>query len=230
MDGCISTERIARVIARCSPDIIALQELDVGRVRSGRIDQAEMIARKLEMKYHFYPAFRWKDEQYGNAILSRYPMALIRSGPLPRLVDKRRQYEPRGALWVSVEFEGKKIQVFNTHLSVWPSERIIQTEALLSEQWLQHPDCQGPVILCGDFNSLPGSMVYRKICDKLYDSQVALAGHRPRGTWFGHYPVGRIDYVFANADFRVHAVNVPRTDLEKISSDHLPLITELDFI
>ena len=31
MDGCISTERIARVIARYDPDIIALQELDVGR-------------------------------------------------------------------------------------------------------------------------------------------------------------------------------------------------------
>ena len=123
MDGCISTERIARVIARYNPDIIALQELDVGRLRSGKIDQAEMIARKLEMKYHFHPAFRWKDEQYGNAILSRYPMALIKSGSLPILADKRRQHEPRGVLWVSVEFEGKKIQVFNTHLSLWPRER-----------------------------------------------------------------------------------------------------------
>ena len=88
MDGCISTERIARVIARYNPDIIALQELDVGRLRSGKIDQAEIIARKLEMKHHFHPAFRWKDEQYGNAILSRYPMALIKTGSLPKLALK----------------------------------------------------------------------------------------------------------------------------------------------
>jgi endonuclease/exonuclease/phosphatase family metal-dependent hydrolase len=230
MDGCISTERIARVISRHGPDIIALQELDVGRPRSGRIDQAEMIARKLEMEYQFHPAYRWKDEQYGNAILSRYPMALIKSGSLPKLSSYRsHQHESRGVLWVSVEFEGKKIQVFNTHLSLWPKERALQAEALLSEEWLEHPDCQGPIILCGDFNSLPRSAVYKKICHKLYDSQVALAGHRPRSTWFGKYPVSRIDYVFVNTQFQVHAITVPRTDLEKISSDHLPLITELNF-
>ena len=103
----------------------------------------------------------------------------------------------------------------------------LQVDALLSEQWLQHPDCQGPVILCGDFNSLPRSAVYRKICHKFHDSQAALAGHRPRSTWFGHYPVGRIDYVFINGNFQVHSITVPRTDLEKIASDHLPLITEL---
>jgi len=230
MDGCISTERITRVIARYRPDIIALQELDVGRLRSGGIDQAETIARKLEMTYHFHPAFRWKDEQYGNAILSRYPMALIKSGSLPIVADKRRPHESRGVLWVTVEFEGKKIQVFNTHLSWWPHERVIQADALLSEQWLGHPDCRGPVILCGDFNCLPRSTAHRKICGKLYDSQSVLAGHRPRGTWFGHYPVGRIDYVFINTHFQVDSITVPRTDLEKIASDHLPLVTELDFI
>ena len=53
---------------------------------------------------------------------------------------------------------------------------------------------------------------------------------RPRSTWFGHYPVGRIDYIFVNANFNVCSIIVPRTDLEKIASDHLPLITELDFI
>jgi len=230
MDGCISTDRIARVIARFSPDIIALQELDVGRARSGHIDQVEMIARKLEMHYQFHCAFRWKDEQYGNAILSRYPMALIKSGSLPKLEHPRHQNEPRGALWVSVEFEGKKIQVLNTHLSLWPRERTLQVEALLSEEWLQHPDCQGPVVLCGDFNALPQSQVYRKICSKLYDSQSVLVGHRPRATWFGQYPLSRIDYVFVNANLHVDSITVPRTDLEKIASDHLPLITEFNLI
>jgi len=229
MDGHISTERIARVIARYNPDIIALQELDVGRLRSGRMDQTDLIARKLEMKYHFNPAFRWKDEQYGNAILSRYPMALIKSGSLPKVAGNGKS-EDRGALWVSIEFEGKKIHVFNTHLSLWPKERVLQAEALLSEEWLQHPDCQGPVILCGDFNALPRSAVYRRISKRLHDSQTALAGHRPRSTWFGHYPISRIDYVFIDDSFHVHSILVPRTDLDKIASDHLPLITELDFV
>ncbi len=230
MDGCISTERIARVIARNDPDIIALQELDVGRLRSGKVDQAEMIARRLEMKYHFYPAFRWKDEQYGNAILSRYPMALIKTGPLPKLAYRGRQHEPRGVLWITVEFQGEKVQVFNTHLSLWPHERMLQVDALLSDQWLRHPDCQGPIVLCGDFNFFPWSEAHQKMCRKLHDSQAALAGHRPRGTWFGHYPLGRIDYVFINNSFLVHSITIPRTDLEKTASDHLPLIAKLDLV
>lgn len=227
MDGTISSERIARVIARYNPDIISLQELDAGRGRSGGVDQSERIARKLEMHYHFHPAFRWKDEQYGNAILSRYPMALIKMGTLPKLSEKRR-YEPRGAIWAAVEFEGRHIQVFNTHLSLWPQERLLQVNALLGDQWIGHRDCIGPVVLCGDFNSLPGSPAYRKICHRLKDSQACLSGHEPSRTWFGRYPLSQIDYIFLGEDFRVSAITVPRTRLEKTASDHLPLIADLD--
>ena len=40
MDGGLSPQRIAKVIAPCQPDIVCLQELDVGRVRTRGIDQA----------------------------------------------------------------------------------------------------------------------------------------------------------------------------------------------
>jgi len=55
MDGKISPERISRVIAQCSPDVVALQELDVGRARTDRVDQADLIAQYLQMDYHFLP-------------------------------------------------------------------------------------------------------------------------------------------------------------------------------
>ncbi len=55
MDGRLSTSRIARIIAQCRPDIVALQELDVGRGRTGGIDQAHAIAQELEMEFHFHP-------------------------------------------------------------------------------------------------------------------------------------------------------------------------------
>jgi endonuclease/exonuclease/phosphatase family metal-dependent hydrolase len=226
IDGVISTERIARVIARHNPDVVCMQELDSGRPRSRRIDQIDRIAKILEMKFHFHPAYHWEEEQYGNAILSRYPMALIKMGPLPRLADKMR-FEPRGAMWVAVEFQGAVINIINTHLSIWPQERILQTNALLSEEWLAHDDCYGPVVLCGDFNSLPGSLVYRKICQRLADSQAILEGHTPYATWFGHYPVGQIDHIFVTPDFEVDAISVPRTMLDKVASDHLPLIVDV---
>jgi hypothetical protein len=57
MDNRISTDRIARVIARYNPDVVALQELDAGRLRSFGIDQAHRIAGRLEMSFQFHPAF-----------------------------------------------------------------------------------------------------------------------------------------------------------------------------
>src|SRR5215204_6162405 len=73
LDRAWSPERIAAVIASCHPDVVALQELDVGRARSGRIDQAETIARDLGMDVQFFPALRIMEELYGDAILSRWP-------------------------------------------------------------------------------------------------------------------------------------------------------------
>lgn len=223
MDGHISTERIARVIARQNPDIIALQELDLGRLRSQGIDQAARIADYLEMTYHFHSVFRQQEGEYGNALLSRYPLTLVKMGPLPRMDGTG--YEPRGAMWVALDWKGVKINVINTHLSIWPRERMLQAEALLKKEWLA-PE-EEPVILCGDFNAFPGSAVYRRISKKYKDSQTILEGHRRRGTWSGHYPVAQIDHVFLSPHFEVAAVSVPRTNLNKIASDHLPYISDL---
>src|SRR5439155_8536057 len=56
LDGSLSPDRIARVIARYEPDVVALQELDVARPRTGGVDQAEIIAARLELPPHFRPA------------------------------------------------------------------------------------------------------------------------------------------------------------------------------
>ena len=57
-DRQISPHRIAEVIASCNPDIVALQEVRVGRVRSGEVDQAAAVAARLGMDLHFQPTIR----------------------------------------------------------------------------------------------------------------------------------------------------------------------------
>ena len=104
-DGRADPRRIAEVIAACQPDMVALQELDVGRHRTGGIDQAHAIAHLLGMSVHFHPALQVEEELYGDAILTALPMRLVKAGPLPGSVG----FEPRGALWAAVEANGTEI-------------------------------------------------------------------------------------------------------------------------
>lgn len=226
LDGQLSPARIARVIAQCDPDVVALQELDVRRPRTRGMDQAHAIAAELGMEFQFHPAIAVEEEQYGDAVLSRLPLRLVRAGPLPT-DPRRKNLEPRGALWVAFHFQGQEFQLINTHLGLSAVERLAQVEALLGPDWAGHTECRAPLVLCGDFNALPRSKPHRRLCQKLRDAQLALDGHRPRRTFFSRFPLGRIDHVFLSDGLSVVAIDVPRSQLAGIASDHLPLVVEL---
>jgi len=227
MDGRISTDRIARVISRYNPDVISLQELDAFRKRSSGVAQAERIARRLGMFFQFHSTLHGKDEQYGRAIISRYPMALIKQEILPNFSNKK-VFEPRGVIWVMIDYLGTKINVFNTHLSLLGPVQVLQCKAILGPDWISHPDCKGPVILCGDFNMSPGTPGYKTICNRLRDSQEHNnKGKDPNQTFYAAHPFRRIDYAFITPEFEVKSIKVARTALEKVSSDHLPLVVDL---
>ncbi|MBL28883.1 MAG: endonuclease [Rhodospirillaceae bacterium] len=226
MDGRRSPERVARLIARYHPDVVALQELDVGRARTGGIDQAEAIAQALSMTYHFHPTIHVEEERYGDAVLSHLPMRLVKAGMLPGLRHRPR-LEPRGAVWVAVEVAGREVQVINTHLGLWPEERRHQIVALTGDGWLGHDDCREPIVLCGDFNAGPRSFTYRTATRTLRDAQTAAHGSAPANTWFSTRPTARIDHVFVSPSLAVESVEVPRMGLARSASDHLPVIVDL---
>ena len=179
-DRLISPQRIARVIAETKADIVALQELDVNRARTGWADQAQLIADLLAMDYHFHPAFQIAEERFGDAVLTRFPLKLIHAAKLPG--HPRGWQERRGAIWCSVEVGARQIQVVNTHLGLVRHERQTQTEALFGPQWLGSPQCRPPLVLCGDFNALPGSLVHRRCLQSLRDVHRCLNVPRPRQT------------------------------------------------
>jgi endonuclease/exonuclease/phosphatase family metal-dependent hydrolase len=230
MDGHLSPGRIARVIAQYDPHIVALQELDVGRRRSGGLDQAERIASCLNMDHHFHPTLRIAEESFGDAVLSVFPLKLIKRQSLLRH-PRYAFLEPRGALWVQVEFNGKTIQLINTHLGLMKQERLLHTEELLSDAWLGSPDCTDPVILCGDFNAFPGSRVVRRFQSRLTDigDPVQQRRLRRKGTWFGRYPLIRLDHIFVSPGCRILSVDVCDSYLSQIASDHRPLLVEIAF-
>jgi endonuclease/exonuclease/phosphatase family metal-dependent hydrolase len=98
---------------------------------------------------------------------------------------------------------------------------------LLGPEWLAHPDCRGPVILCGDLNARPASPVCRRLRQRLNDAQTELRRHRPRGTFFPRLLSARIDYVFVEPGLEVTDIEVPETQLARTASDHLPLVVEV---
>src|SRR5262249_447913 len=93
--------------------------------------------------------------------------------------------------------------------------------------WIGAIPANEPVILCGDFNALPGSAPYRLAATRLRDVQKAGEGYRPVGTFSSIRPLVRLDHIFASAHFERQRVIVVRNDLTRVASDHLPLIADL---
>ncbi len=225
-DGRISPERIAGIIARLEPDIVALQELDVGRARSFGVDQARAIAEELRMQMHFHPALRVMEELYGDAILTPHRSRLIRAGALPG----PKRLEPRGALWASVTMGKVEWQFINTHLGLLPGERHRQLDALMGPDWLGHPDARDPLIFMGDLNATPSSRLYRRLAAAMGDAQAMVPGHKPRATFPSRMPFLRIDHVFVSRSVRVQAVQAPRDAQTRVASDHLPLVVDFSAV
>ncbi len=223
LDGRYAPERIAQVIAESGAQVVALQEVDVNRARSGGVDQAQAIASALRMNLHFHPAIRVVEELYGDAILSTLPLRLVKAGALP---GGRLRTEPRGALWVEAHLPGARVQIINTHFGLLAQERLAQADALLGPDWLGHPACTGPVVLMGDLNSPPVSRAYRRLAAQLQDVQ-RMNGQSPLPTFPSRLPVLRLDHAFVGGGVTTDTVSILRTGAARVASDHLPLCVDL---
>lgn len=226
-DRRLNVARIAEVLARLRPDIVALQELDVGRKRTGHVDQAHEIATRLGMTSHFHAALTVEEERYGDAILTCLPERLVQVGPLPGY-DRMKALEPRGALWVEVEIDGQPVQIINTHLGLVPREQQIQATWLAGPAWLEHPQRQGPTILLGDFNATGASVVYRTLTGRLQAARSLSPKTSPTSTFPSQLPVLRIDHLFVSREIQVKEVFAPFEPLTRVASDHLPLVMDFE--
>lgn len=227
LDGRIRPERIARVINSFDPDLVAVQEVDAHRPRSGGHDQAKAIADHLRMEHAFYAVFEEKSEKYGLAIFSRFPFEIVKTAHLTPAYPRRR--EARGAMWItfpSVPGSGK-LHFINTHFGLSREERRLQVETLLGPDWIGGIPPDEPLIVCGDFNSRQRSLVWQRLRARLSDVQFGLAGHRVRATFPTPRALLRIDHLFVSRHFSVRRVEVPYTTTAMVASDHFPLAAEL---
>lgn len=179
-DGVVDVRLLGSVCSSFEADVLALQEVDVGVPRSGRVHEARAVAAACGMKAVFGKAARVGGiGEYGNAVLVRGSVVGSRVVRLPRTAPNRP--EPRCAVAVSTDLG---VTVVATHLSIHRPEVFDQLEAvcgLVSE-------VGGPVVVLGDFNLEPPDVVARLESVGL---SVAVSGP----TFPASSPRIRIDYV-----------------------------------
>ncbi len=214
--GYLDMEGIARVIESSGADVVCLQEVSRGWVINSSTDTLLWLSDRLNMNYIFMPA---SDAVWGNAILSRYPLKMIKGGFLPRLgAPLRRSY-----LLAGVELEGKEdINVMCVHIHDVEDEGWIREEQV--EKILEEWDGLKRTAIIGDFNAEINEPEIRKMYDAGFiDSQLEL-GKEEKLTWVHYEPYGRIDYIWVTDDLEISDVDV----LYSTASDHLPVVVDIE--
>ncbi|NVB79509.1 MAG: EEP domain-containing protein [Kofleriaceae bacterium] len=203
--------KIAEVIRSADPHIVALQEVDVGRSRSGEMDQAGDLAAMLGMEMRFVPCLEEGRESYGICTLSRLPFIESRPIRLPQKHDR----EPRCALVTRHAWEDGELEMINTHLSVLFRERPGQVAAIAAEMVGE------ALVIAGDFNMTPWSSAYRALARGLKSAT------RFARTWPAPAPVVPIDHILYRGRLELLQGGAWTDGGARSASDHLPIVAEL---
>lgn len=189
---------VARVIARESPDVVALQEADAPSAWSGSFDHVARIAEATKYPHlhhglHFEAGVGPLAARYGTAILSRLPLRDTSSSKLPD-----NSFHTKGFVRAEVEFHQRPLLLVSLHLNSDSAEvRRKQVDHLVGAL----SPLNKPMIVMGDFNSrwdAEGDAV-RLVTEKLrlraFETDSAT-----QHTFRSGHPTRRIDWILISPD------------------------------
>ncbi len=178
--------------------------------------------------------------QTGLAIFSKFP---IKDTAFFKSISAGHS---EGFIYADIIFNSKKIRLFNTHLesvgfnsddyqsvgkikgSRTILKKLINSYSVRNQQARELKSLVNespyPTVVCGDIDDVPNSTAYFTVKGTLQDAFVK------KGVWPGTTirfisPILRIDYIFAQKDFKINQF----VTKNEIYSDHLPIITDLQF-
>ncbi|MHA1727255.1 MAG: endonuclease/exonuclease/phosphatase family protein [Promethearchaeota archaeon] len=231
MDDLLDMERIAQNIedSGVNPDILGLEEAELGRITSGGVDMAFWLAQRLNMPYFFYePAVN--GEAFGVAILSKYSWNSVKGEILPSISLERPL--------IHAEFtlnSGNPLHVFVTHIGFGDENVTAQINSVMARISDIGAD---ETVLMGDFNFNSSTSYYQTVTDTFRDTCGELGNI---GGTFPSYPEPnvdeRIDYIFlksstatvSKAD-RIVDFDVSGNFPVEFGSDHLPIYATISFV
>jgi len=203
LDNVCNYDRIADIINRERPDVIAIQEVDSATVRSGGKYVLGELATRTGMMPYFSPAIDYDNGKYGVGILSQKAPIKIRKLSLPGSEEQR--------TLILAEYDD---YIFCcTHLSLTETDRnssavIINGLAEISEK---------PIFIAGDFNSEPESAVHDIL---KHHYQTLSDSHTP--TYPADKPSEILDYIMVTNNRNVTADSSVLNEPE--ASDHRPIV------
>jgi len=220
MDGEVDIPRIAGVINASNPDLVSLQEVDMRTRRALRVDQTAELARLTGMHAQFGRAIDFQGGEYGQAILSRWPISEFDVVELPSEPDQ----EQRVAVAAGIRGEGNRPDILfvGTHLHHREEElRLPQVERLL--EYLRESPWEVK-FLTGDINARPDSatlaLIYQEWEDTTPDHYFTFPSPEPNR---------KIDYILFP---RGHPWRVVHSEVidEPVASDHRPVFAVLEWM
>jgi len=222
-DGRIDLERIAGVIRSVTPDLVALQEVDVKTGRSGGVNQLSELSRLTGLEGVFARTIPYDGGEYGNAVLSALTIAATQVHRLPFSPG----HEERVVLETLVLFRkasGEEVPILflATHMDHTrdPVDRLAAVPIINK---LAEKQTGIPMILAGDLNAEPDSQVLQDLLKVWTDTG------RGKGllTSRSQNPTRRIDYilVYQSSQWSVQEIRVLD---ETVASDHRPVFAVLE--
>jgi len=200
-------ERIAAMVGRY--DVVGLQEVDAGSLRSGFIDQTEYLAHRAGFPF-------WRKQinrnmghlaQHSNGFLSRFRPSKVEDHRLPGLPG-------RGAMLCEFGEGDDKLAVFIVHLALGSRARGRQLDYLVE---LLRP--YEHAVLMGDLNCTCNAAEMQRLMEQSALQEPACE----QPTFPSWRPARRFDHILVTSALEVRSTEV----LDYPLSDHLPIALEL---
>ena len=207
-------DRVIRVLAEISPDVVALQEADRRLGRRSATLHSEALFGRTALRIARLDDPGHSSGWHGNAILVRDGIRVHRIHPvnLPSL-------EPRGALIADLEIEGAPLRVVGVHLGLRPSDRRRQAHALLRE--LQRSDAGIPTVVLGDLNE------WTPEGPAIAELSAAFTPSPPVPSFHTTAPFAALDRILIGPGLRFEVATAHRSVSARRASDHLPVWADI---
>lgn len=219
-------EAVAELIKKYDPDIIAIQEVDIDRKRTGYVDQFKILGDLLGMHGAYACSYSGPEEQganaqYGHALYSKYP---ITKENVHKLWVRDRTF-PGEAPWINepracLQTVTNGIRFFSLHFSTVPDIQRKQAEQLAA---LIKENNDLPLVALGDFNN----SYFSDALEPVNFLNNGLAEIEPAYTYpNGHEAYDDIDHILLSSHFKVLGAQVIFDD--EGYSDHNPIICDVE--